>query len=274
MPQAGFRAAVAPLLSEGALEAVEWTVDMGFGHPIPPSAAAVIAAFGPAGRLWAHGVGYSPMSAGRDDLAEAWLAHLAHDVERHRYRSVSEHFGWCTAGDAISGPPLPVPRTAATLAVAKRRLARLAAVAGVRVGLENLALAFSRSEALEHGDFLREIVEAADGYVHLDLHNLWCQAANFDLSPAELLASYPLDRVHVVHVAGGSWVAGVRRDTHDDRVPEEVWGLLRDTLPQLPNVEVVFVERIGLSFTGPEATTQYADDYARLRSIRDEVYAG
>jgi uncharacterized protein len=272
MPHPGFREAVGPLLAAGRLEAVEWTVDMGFGLPVPASAAAVLDAFGRAGRLWAHGVGYSPLGAGRGDVAEAWLDEVRADVGRHRYRGLSEHFGFCAGGPIRSGAPLPVPRTAATLAAGRSRLARLAEAAGVPIGLENLALTFSASEALEHGAFLAELVHGVDGYLHLDLHNLWCQAVNFDLDPEVLLAGYPAERVRVVHVSGGSTVDGIRRDTHDDAVPEEVWGLLQAALPRLPRVEAVFLERIGPSFGAEGAPAQFLADWERLRAVREEAF--
>ncbi|MEQ1503126.1 MAG: DUF692 family multinuclear iron-containing protein [Myxococcota bacterium] len=269
MTHPGFRTAVEPLLAAGAIDAVEWTVDLGFGRTPPPSALAVCDAFGAAGRLYGHGVGYSPLSAGRDDVAAAWLGRLAAD--RNRYRRLSEHFGWCTGGTLRGGAPLPVPRTPATLAVGQDRLRRLQDVAGVEIGLENLALALSRADALDQGPFVAALLAPVDGYVHLDLHNLWCQIRNFDLDPDALLATWPLDRVRVVHVSGGSWVDGVRRDTHDDRVPAEVWDLVRAVLPRLPGVEAVFLERIGASFGAPGAPAAFAADFAVLRGIVDAL---
>jgi uncharacterized protein (UPF0276 family) len=264
MTTPGFRAAVEPLLAEGAIEAVEWTVDAGFGRSIPPSAAAVRRAFGDAGRLYGHGVGYSPLSAGRDDVAERWLARLRADDGR--YVRLSEHFGFSTGGDVRFGAPLPVPYRPAFVRVGQERLRRLADAARVPVGLENLALAWSRADALDQGPFVAELLDAVDGYLHLDLHNLWCQVANFDLEPDVLLARWPLDRVRVVHVSGGSWKDGVRRDTHDDRVPEPVWDLLAGVLPRIPGCEAVFVEQIGTAFADGAG---FAADVRRARAVCD-----
>lgn len=263
----GFRAAVEPLLLEGAIEVVEWTVDAGFDREIAPSAAAVLSAFGEAGRLYGHGIGYSPLSAGRDDVARRWLASLRADG--HRYVRLSEHFGFSTGGDVVSGAPLPVPYDPSFVAIGRDRMRRLADAAGVPVGLENLALAWSRGDALDQGPFLAELLDAVDGYLHLDLHNLWCQIVNFDLDPDELLSRYPLERVRVVHVSGGSWSGGLRRDTHDDRVPGEVWALLQTTLPQLAGCEAVFVERIETSFDLPGASEACAADVRMALAIRD-----
>jgi uncharacterized protein (UPF0276 family) len=264
MPTAGFRRAVEPILHE--VEAVEWTVDAGFGRPIPPSARAVLDAYGAAGRLYGHGLGYSALSAGRGDVGEAWLAALRADVADHRYRHLSEHLGFCTGGPWRFGPPLPMPCTAATVAVGRERLARLREAAGVPVGLENLALAFGAADVLGQGAFVDALLPE-DGFVHLDLHNLWCGAVNFGLDPERVLGTWPLGRVRAVHVSGGTWADGIRRDTHDDRVPAEVWDLLRAAIPVLPACEVVLLERIGSAFASDADQEAFRADWRRLAEV-------
>lgn len=263
----GFRAAVEPLLAEGLVEVVEWTVDAGFDRPIAPSAAAVLSAYGDAGLLYGHGVGFSPLSVGREDVAARWLSSLRADP--NRYVRLSEHFGFSTGGAVGFGAPMPVPYDPAFVRPGQERMRRLRDAAGVPVGLENLALAFSRTDALDQGPFLAELLDPVDGWLHLDLHNLWCQAVNFDLDPGVLLARYPLDRVRVIHVSGGSWIDDVRRDTHDDRVPGEVWALLRAVLPQVGGCEALFVERIGASFGAPGAAEAFAADVRTALALRD-----
>jgi uncharacterized protein (UPF0276 family) len=77
-----------------------------------------------------------------------------------------------------------------------------------------------------------------------------------------------------VHVSGGSVVDGVRRDTHDDAVPEPVWALLRAVLPRVPACDVVIVERIAGSFDAPGAGDAFLADWRRLKQVRDEVCRG
>jgi len=171
----------------------------------------------------------------------------------HDYRHFSEHFGFMTAGDFHRGAPLPLPRRPGTLVLARERFARLAEVVSRPLGLENLALAMSEEDAREHGRFLAEIVSAVpDGFVILDLHNLYCQLHNFGVGWEDLLEGYPLERVREMHVSGGSWGEApsapgraIRRDTHDDAVPERVFELLEEILPRCPAVEAVVFERLG-----------------------------
>jgi uncharacterized protein (UPF0276 family) len=65
-------------------------------------------------------------------------------------------------------------------------------------------------------------------------------------------------------VSGGSFVDGVRRDTHDDRVPEPVWELLRAVRARVPACEAVFLERIDRSFGQPGAGEAFVADFDRL----------
>lgn len=260
MPHAGFHEATAPLFAAGAIEAVEWTIDIGFGRPLPAFVEAVLGAFSASGRLYGHGTGYSPL--GRDD--PAWRDRAAAVLGRHTYQHLTEHFGFCTGGDHTFGPPLPVPRDTAFVRIGRDKLARLRDAVGVPVGLENLALGFCRDDALSQGDMLAEILEPG-GVLHLDLHNLWTQAVNFDLDPVALADRYPLARARIVHVSGGTWVSGVRRDTHDGDVPDEVLALLTALLPKLP-VDAVILERIGTAFGSAEAITGFRRDFDRVRA--------
>ncbi len=270
MPTPGFRAAVEPVLS--SIEAVEHTVDAAFGRALPPSTTAVLDAFGAAGRLFGHAVGGSVLSAGRDDVFERFLADLRR--ARRPWVDLSDHFGFCAGGPFVFGSPLPAPRHPDVVSVGRDRLRRLADAAGCPVGLENLALAFGRRDALDQGALVAELLEEVDGFVHLDLHNLWCQLTNFGLRPDELLATWPLGRVGRIHVSGGSWADGIRRDTHDARVPPEVWGLLREVLPQVPGCRALILEQLPDALRTPEQQAGFRDDLARLRDLRDEVAGG
>ena len=156
-----------------------------------------------AGRLYAHGVEFSLLSAEMTERQTWWLERLA--AERRRFVHLSEHFGFMTAGDFVGGTPLPHPRTDEAVRIGHDRLQRIADAIGAPVGLENLALAFGQEDVAAQPGFIDELLAPLDGFLLLDLHNVYCQAENFGVDAETLMRRYPLERVRELHVAGGSW---------------------------------------------------------------------
>ncbi len=105
---------------------------------------------------------------------------------------------------------------------------------GVPLGHENAAYyrACPGGEMREE-EFLARVVERAGTWLHLDLHNLYANAANFGgqgYAIERFLSTIPLERVMVIHMAGGRWIDDVYHDLHDTGVPEPVWDMLENVL--------------------------------------------
>jgi uncharacterized protein (UPF0276 family) len=86
--------------------------------------------------------------------------------------------------------------------------------------------------------------------------------------------------VREIHLSGGSWsqsVSGkrvaVRRDTHDDSVPQEVFNLATLALKLCPNIEFVILERLGNTMTDPESQREFRDDFETMEEILELCYA-
>ncbi len=276
MPQADLLAAIGPLLAAGAIEVLEWSFDMSWGGlELPALVTQLLAEYSQRDQLLGHGVSYSLLSATGDH--EYWLDCLAAECEEYRYRHISEHFGWMTAGRFARSAPLPLPLLPETLALGRSRLQRLAQVAQKPLGLENLAFAFGLRDVQEQGNFLEQLLAPINGFLLLDLHNLYCQIHNFQQSASHLLDSYPLQRVRELHISGGSWSPylnrQIRRDTHDGAVPEEVFELLGLAIDRCPNLEVVILERMGNTLgTAPEQQ-KFQADYWRMQQIIDAAWS-
>jgi uncharacterized protein len=270
-----FLQASLPLFESGEVDVIEWSFDVGWSRPaLPEWVEALLGEYSRAGSLVGHGVTFSALSGEWTERAERWLDHLRGELNVRKYLHISEHFGFMAAGNFHQGTPLPVPLTEHTLRLGRARMRALAEVAGCPVGLENLALALSMRDVTDQGVFLRELLEAVDGFLVLDLHNVYCQMMNFDRSAKEILSSYPLERVREMHISGGSWMEAVtarggpiRRDTHDDDVPEEVFGMLKEALPLCPQTEVVIFERLGYTLADPKAQDGMRNDFMRMKSI-------
>lgn len=275
MLQDDFLAATLPLFSNDEVEILEWSPDIGWAaQAMPEWANELLDFYSSADSLYGHGVNYSPMSADWTAVDREWIENLERELEARKFVHFSEHFGYSRIGHLQQGAPLPVPFTTEAIRAGQFKLEKLAHTAGGRIGLENLALAFNNRDAMQQGRFLDELLKPFDGFILLDLHNLYCQMENFDLSVEELLSTYPLDRVREIHISGGSWSeprdTRIRRDTHDNEVPEQVLALLPLVLGHCPNVEAVILERIGGTMLTAEQQARFRDDYRVIAKIMEQ----
>ncbi|WP_243900110.1 multinuclear nonheme iron-dependent oxidase [Hymenobacter defluvii] len=268
-------AAALPLLEAGQVEAVEWSFDTLFdGRQLPNWFAELLTAYGEQGRLIGHGVYYSLLSGRWTPEQAQWLEQLRLLAARFHFDHITEHFGSFTGQNFHTGAPLPVPYTAATLRLGQDRLLRVADACQCPVGLENLAFAYSLEEVQRHGEFLEKLLAPVNGFLILDLHNLYCQLHNFNLSTDSLLALYSLHRVREIHISGGSWEYSqveqgrqIRRDTHDEAVPDEVFALLERTIPQCPQLKYVVLEQLGTGLRTEASQHQFRQDFQRMAAI-------
>ena len=272
---ANLMAAALPLFETGEVEAIEWAFDSLYRHDeLPGWFADLLTTYGEAGRLVGHGVFFSLFSGHWTPEQEAWLTYLRELTGMFRFDHVTEHFGFMTGANFHQGAPLGVPCTPQTLALGRDRLQRIQAACGCPVGLENLAFAYSPDEVKQHGDFLRRLIEPVNGFIILDLHNVYCQLMNFDIPVPDLLALYPLDRVREIHISGGSWhdsvadpTRPVRRDTHDGAVPDAVFNLLTFVIGQCPNLRFVVLEQLGTALDTDQSRLQFQQDFRRMDAI-------
>lgn len=268
-------AAALPLFEAGKVEGIEWSFDALFRRPdLPDWFAELLTEFGAAGRLVGHGVFFSLFSGKWRREQQDWLDHLRRTAAAFRFDHISEHFGFMTGADFHRGAPLPLPFNRQTLRLGQDRLARIHEACQCPVGLENLAFAYSADEVEQHGEFLERLLEPVEGFLILDLHNLFCQVKNFRLNADDLLRLHSLDRVREIHISGGSWEPSqieptrqIRRDTHDDAVPEEVFDLLKIAIPRCPNLRFVVMEQLPVALDTPAQQLQFRLDFLRMKKV-------
>ena len=267
--------AALPLLEEERVEAIEWSFDTLYQHrEIPSWFTDLLTAFSNERRLIGHGVFFSLFSGRWSQEQQRWLDHLRKVSTHFQFDHITEHFGFMTGSDFHHGAPLNVPYSKATLSIGRDRLARIYDACHCPVGLENLAFSYSPDEVKRHGEFLEQLIAPINGFIILDLHNLYCQLHNFSFSFDSLIDLYPLSRVREIHISGGSWedsIAApsgtVRRDTHDDSVPEAVFRLLSLAIDKCTNLKYVVLEQLGNGLTTPETKKAFYDDFLKMETI-------
>lgn len=267
--------AALPLFENEKVDALEWSFDTLYKKEnIPEWFVELLHAFGNKKRLIGHGVYFSLFSGSWSPGQQKWLAHLEKISASFQFDHITGHFGFMTGENFHHGAPISIPFTSTTLAIGRDRLKRIYNSCKCPVGIENLAFAYSPDEIKRHGVFLDELVSPINGFIILDLHNLYCQSQNFKIPLEEMIQLYPLHRVREIHISGGSWEDSivapgrkVRRDTHDDKVPEEVFGLLEMAIGNCPQLKYVVLEQLSNALTTEEMRSQYRLDFIKMNVI-------
>lgn len=269
--------ALLPLFDQGIIDALEWSFDARPVSMLPGWFVELLNTFGKSGRLAGHGVYYSIFTGKWLPEQQEWLHRLQEMSRVFSFDQVTEHFGFMTGSDFHRGAPLSVPFSGQTLLLGIDRLKRLQEACNCPVGLENLAFAFTLDDVRRHAEFLERLVEPVNGFLILDLHNLYCQSENFGCTGEALLDSWPLSRVREIHISGGSWVPSqaqknkrIRRDTHDNAVPDEVFALLTTVLPRCPNLKYIVLEQLGTALVTAAQQEQFRRDFLRMRSLTEK----
>jgi D-arabinose 1-dehydrogenase-like Zn-dependent alcohol dehydrogenase/uncharacterized protein (UPF0276 family) len=273
MPTSDWRSANQPLFDAGEVDVVEWSLDFGFDQGRPTWVDDVLGDFEKRDALVAHGVEGSLMSATLTPASVDWQRQCAASCRQHRYRHLSEHYGFINAGRIARGTPFPCPPSRALLQACVDRWKQLADLTGLAVGVENLAFAFSPEDARQQADFVAELVFRSEGFLLLDVHNLWCQLENHGMVANDLLARYPLDLVREVHVAGGSYLTGTnfRRDTHDAAMPNGMLALVQQVVRTCKRLQSVILERTDRSLFSQEEAAAHRLEFRSLRALVAEA---
>jgi uncharacterized protein (UPF0276 family) len=264
-----------PLFESGKVDAIEWSFDTLFNRrDIPDWFVELLRFYSNENRLIGHGVFFSLFSGRWLPDQQKWLEHLEKISRNFHFDHITEHFGFMTGEDFHKGAPMNIPFTNSTLEIGRDRLKRIHEACHSPVGIENLAFAYSSDEVKRHGEFLAALVEPVNGFIILDLHNVYCQMMNFGMEGDDLLQVYPLDLVREIHISGGSWepsgiapVKSVRRDTHDDAVPVTVFDLLTNAIPRCKNLKYVVLEQIGTGLISEKSKENFRNDFFTMDEI-------
>jgi uncharacterized protein (UPF0276 family) len=267
--------ALLPLFEAEKIEAIEWSFDTLYKiKDIPAWFYELLQTFSEANRLTGHGVYFSLFSGKWTSEQQHWLEQLKDLSSKFQFDHITEHFGFMTGENFHTGAPLSIPFTPTTLAIGQDRLKKIYNACNCPVGLENLAFAYTLEDVKKHGDFLYQLLMPVNGFIILDLHNVYCQAHNFDLDYNDVINCYPPELVREIHISGGSWensvtVPGkkIRRDTHDDAVPAEVFELLNRSINECPNLKYVVLEQLSCALNTDEERKFFRDDFIKLTEI-------
>ena len=268
-----FRAFCKPILQSHQVDIIEWSFDTAWGHyKISPWLHQVLKDYSGRNSLLGHGVNFSLLSANEEKYHNSWLERFSIETKRLNYTQISEHLGFMRAGRFRRNTPLPLPYNKSSINIGLKNIAKLAIVSPVKIGLENNAFAFCKDDILNQGKFLNILLKEVEGFLVLDLHNLYCQIVNFDLKGFEkILYALPLERLSEIHISGGSRFdfrnSNLVRDSHDGKIPKLVIKMLKFCLQNCKNLEYVIFEHIGTAMGSKELRLEVQKEYLKVLNM-------
>jgi uncharacterized protein (UPF0276 family) len=219
-----------------------------------------------------HGVGLS--IGGPDPLDEAHLTRLKTLCDRYQPESFSEHLAWASHGGTWMHDLLPLPYTAETLATVCDHIDRLQEVLRRTILLENPAtyLTFAQSDIPETA-FLSEITQRTGCGLLLDVNNVFISCVNHRSDPRAYLASFPMQAVGEIHLAGHDSEelpsGPLLIDSHGKPVSEPVWALYSEIVSEFgPTPSLVEWDN-----DVPEFTRLMAEAHRATRILEDARHA-
>ncbi len=123
-----------------------------------------------------------------------------------------------------------------------------------------------RHSDMTEWEFLSAVAERADGFILLDINNIYVSAVNHGFPPQAYLDGVPGERIRQHHLAGHSDYGDYIIDTHDHPVIDPVWELYAEA-----------VKRFGLVSTMIERDdrmppfAELMDELERTRAIAAEA---
>lgn len=274
MAETGFVSAILPLLEGNEIDVMEWSFDTFYETDEPQWLSDLLYFYSDNQRLLGHGVYYSLFDARWTERQAGWLQKLKVEAERRSYNHITEHFGFMNTENFHQGVPLPVPLHPEILKIGKDRLLRIQDAVEIPIGIENLAFSFSPDDVREQGVFLHRLIEDINGFLILDLHNIYCQASNFNIEIMDLVDLYPLEKVHEIHLSGGSWENSIytkdrkiRRDTHDSDIPQELFDILPEVISRCSCLKYIIIERLGHTVRTESDKLSFLSDFKKVRQI-------
>ncbi|WP_296676770.1 DUF692 domain-containing protein [Novosphingobium sp.] len=173
-----------------------------------------------------HGVGLS--LAGHELPDVEHLAALKRLIDRFEPFLISEHLAWSRWGSRALPDLLPFPRSAEALLIVCRNIDFAQSLLGRQLLIENPSHYLDvNGHNWSETDFLGEVAARTGCGLLLDLNNVQVSANNLGFAAGDYLASFPVDKVGEVHLAGASSDAHLQLliDTHGAPVADEVWDL-------------------------------------------------
>jgi uncharacterized protein (UPF0276 family) len=174
----------------------------------------------------AHGVSLSIGST--DPLDFDYLARIKRFAAQIGAVWVSDHVCWTGVAGLNTHALIPIPFTEESLAHVVGRVKAVQEILERPLVLENPSSYVDyAASTMPEWQFLRELAQAAECGLLLDINNVYVSSVNHEFDPLDYLRALPHERIVQMHLAGHTDMGHYIADTHDRPVAEPVWELYR-----------------------------------------------
>lgn len=189
-----------------------------------------------------HGV---DLSIGTDcPIDEEYLEKIHQLADMVKPKWVSDHLCFTRVPGASLAQLTPLSFNDYVVDMVVEHVRKVAATFECPFLIENISYYFTvPPTTMTEAQFITRVIRESGCWFLLDLANVLNNATNNGYDPYEFLDQVPLDRVVQIHLAGGAYRNNVLIDTHSHPVHPEAFDMLRYTLPRMPNLKGVLIER-------------------------------
>lgn len=164
------------------------------------------------------------------------LLNLKMITENYRIKSISDHVGFNKInGINIGLPILPPILSEESLDITQQNITEIISTLNLPFYIENNSICTKWiTNEMSDVDFLHRLTSNTNCELLLDLANLMADAKNFNFNAKDYIKSLPLNKIAMLHIAGGDWLDGYNEKQitggHNKPVQSQVWELLDYTL--------------------------------------------
>lgn len=193
------------------------------------------------GRKLIHSVGTPVGGTVRPELVQLEL--IRQTIEFFGSPWVSDHLSFNQTPEFATGFFLPPRQTQQGIQTVCRSIADLQEALPVPVAVETgVNYLQPRADELPDGAFVAQVVQTADCWLLLDLHNIFANGLNGRQPIDDYLEQLPLERVVELHLAGGMELDGFWLDAHSGAIPDPLYAVAEGLIPRLPNLRAMIFE--------------------------------
>lgn len=215
--------------------------------------------------------------------SKQWLYNTAAHIATVESPWFAQDCAYCFWGDAHGyssqfGYFIPPILNKASLNSAADRIKEVQALSPVPIAIEPPPVSFSIG-SMNVFDFFGELAEQANCALLLDMGHLVSYEMATGQTLMQQIKKFPVERVIEVHIAGGrikqlsqghSYV-----DAHEADIQDRTWGMLKDMLPELPNVKALCYECEGVEsekvYAVLDELRQHIQQYSSCIALKDSL---